>query len=77
MVPTLSDKAFWRVSCEPGLAVCWLIRLLDELKLTRDLSIIAEAQCLCLVLHVFDILKAELEENREQFIQDISFHAND
>lgn len=62
MIRTLSDKAFVGVSCEPGLAVCGLIRLLDKLKLTGDLSIIEEAQCLCLVLHVFHILEVELKK---------------
>lgn len=61
---TLSDKAFWGVGCEPRLAVCRLIRLLDELKLTRDLPIINELQCLCLMLHVFHIPKVELKEER-------------
>lgn len=62
MIPTLSNKAFVGVGCEPGLAVCMLIRLLDKLKLARDLSIIEEAQSLCLVLHVFHILKVELKK---------------
>lgn len=59
---TLSYKAFGGVGCEPGLAVRGLIRLLDKLKLTRDLPVIEEAQCLCLVLHVSHILKVELKE---------------
>lgn len=65
MIRTLSDKAFVGVSCEPGLAVCGLIRLLDKLKLTGDLSIIEEAQCLCLVLHVFHILEVELKKGKD------------
>lgn len=59
---TLSDKAFGGVGCEPGLAVRGLIRLLDKLKLTRDLPVIDDAQCLRLVLHEFHILKVELKE---------------
>lgn len=62
MLLTLSDEAFGRVGCEPRLAVRVLIRLLDELKLTRDLSIIGEAQCHGLVLHVFHVLKVELKQ---------------
>lgn len=62
MLLTLSDKAFGRVGREPGLAVRGLVRLLDKLKLTRDLPVIEEAQCLCLVLHVFHVLKVELKE---------------
>lgn len=62
MLLTLSDKAFGGVGCEPGLAVRGFIRLLDKLKLTRDLPVIEEAQCLCLVLHEFHILKVELKE---------------
>ena len=58
---TLSDKAFGRVGCEPGFAVRGLIRLLDKLKLTRDLPVIEEAQRLGLVLHEFHILEVELE----------------
>lgn len=62
MILTLSDKAFRGVGCEPGLAVRGLVRLLDKLKLTRDLPVIEEVQCLCLVLHVFHIQKVELKE---------------
>lgn len=62
MLLTLSDKAFGRVGREPGLAVRGLVRLLDKLKLTRDLPVIEEAQCLRLVLHVFHVLKVELKE---------------
>ena len=64
---TLSDKAFGRVGCEPGFAVRGLIRLLDKLKLTRDLPVIEEVQCLRLVLHVFHIFKVELK--REAFVR--------
>lgn len=64
MLLTLSNKAFGGVGCEPGLAVRGLIRLLDKLKLTRDLPVIEEAQCLCLVLHVFHVFKVELKEKR-------------
>lgn len=58
---TLSKKAFGRVGCEPWFAVCGLIWLLDELKLTRDLAVIEEAQHLRLLLHVFHVLKVELK----------------
>ncbi len=77
---TLSDKAFWWVGCEPGLAVCGLIRLLDKLKLTRDLPVIEEAQRLCLVLHEFYILEVELKENtaihEARWKRETLFHVN-
>lgn len=70
MIPTLSDKAFVRVCCQPWLAVCGLIGLLDKLELTGDLPVIEEAQCLCLVLHVFHILKEELRQtNKEELMR--------
>lgn len=80
MILTLSDKAFGGVGCEPGLAVCGLIRLLDKLKLTRDLPVIEEAQCLCLVLHVFHILKVELKKEgriyEKKWKHSTPFHVN-
>lgn len=58
---TLSYEAFAGVGCEPGLAVCRLIWLLDKLKLTWDLPVIEEAQCVCPVLHELHILKVKLK----------------
>lgn len=60
---TLSNEAFGRVGSEPRLGVCGLIRLLDKLKLTWDLPVIEEAQCLCSVLHIFHVLEVELKEH--------------
>lgn len=67
MLLTLSNKAFGGVGCEPGLAVCELIRLWNKLKLTWDLPVIQEAQRLCLVLHELHILEVELrKKNRKK-----------
>lgn len=62
-VPTLSHKALGWVGCEPGLAVGWLIQLLNKLKLTWNLSIIVKGQSLCLMLHELHIVEVELKEN--------------
>lgn len=59
---TLSNKAFGGIGCEPGFAVRGLIWLLNKLKLTRDLTVIEDAQCLCLVQHVFHVPKVELKK---------------
>lgn len=67
MLLTLSNKAFGGVGCEPGLAVCELIRLWNKLKLTWDLPVIQEAQRLCLVLHELHVLEVELrKKNRKK-----------
>lgn len=65
MLLTLSNKAFGGVGCEPGLAVCQLIRLRNKLKLTWDLPVIQEAQCLCLVLHELHVLEVELRKKEK------------
>lgn len=64
MKPTLSNKAFGRVRCQPRLAVGGLVGLLDELKLTGNLSVVDESQCFCLVLHIFHILEVELGQKK-------------
>lgn len=62
VILTPSNKAFVGVGCEPGFAVRELIWLLNKLKLTRDLTVIEDVQCLCLVLHIFHIPKVELKK---------------
>lgn len=62
---TLSNKAFVGVCRQPRLAVGGLVGLLDELKLAGNLSVVDEAQRLSPVLHVFHILKVELEKKKK------------
>lgn len=77
VIRTLSNETFVGVGCQPKLAVCGLVWLLDKLKLTRNLPIIVEGQCLCLMLHVFHILKVELEKKVLDIVKNIHlFHAH-
>ena len=59
---TWQQKALTRISNQPLLAIGSLIWFADEFKLAGHLSI-EDCKLLYLQLHVFDVLKMELETN--------------
>jgi len=67
---TWQQKALTRISNQPLLAIGSLIWFADEFKLAGHLSI-EDCKLLYLQLHVFDVLKMELETNVSQHHQPI------